>query len=92
MTRYYIPHKGQSIEDSRPLNNLPEHLDPNIETHRIKIAQLAAFDYHCNGGWDEQWPLLIVLLNSAEELGRFLVHRELVPEFTAKPSIVEVLT
>ncbi len=83
MTRYYIPHKGQSIEDSRPLE-VPSDLDPKLHLHRIVL--LAAKDYHANGGWDEAWPLLIVLLDSATELGRFMVYRELIPEFTAKES------
>ena len=86
MTRYYIPHKGQSIEDSRPLDIAD--LDPQLHLNRIALR--AAKDYHDNGGWDEQWPLLIVLLNSATEIGRFMVYRELVPEFTAKVSPSEL--
>jgi hypothetical protein len=49
------------------------------------VAEDAAEDYHNrHDGWEDSWPLTFVILDEElNELGRFSVEREAVPQFSA---------
>ncbi len=50
------------------------------------VAEDAAEDYHSrHDGWEDSWPLTFVILDEElNELGRFSVERETVPQFHAE--------
>lgn len=78
--KYYIEDYEGSPEDSYSLPNCKwdsKDLD--------YVAEDAAENYHSyHDGWESSWPLTFVILDDdLNELGRFSVDREAVPQFHA---------
>jgi hypothetical protein len=77
--KYYIEDHGGSPEDCFELKTKWS------EKYLRWVAQDAAENYWNNhDGWEASWPLEFVILgDELEELGRFTVDMEAVPQFYA---------
>ena len=78
--KYYIEDYDQGPEDAYKIHNCNWGID-----HPQYAAEDAAEDYHgYHDGWESSWPLVFVMLDDElNELGRFSVDRESVPQFHA---------
>lgn len=81
MRTYYIldhedPEDAQELNQSRGMGPIERHLDSYAK-------QAADYCHACRDGWEWSWPKTFVILEDGAEVGRFLVERETVPEFTA---------
>ena len=79
IVKYYIPDHGETPQDAV---ELPKNY---IGYTWRYMAEVAAQDHHDgHGGWESTWPITFVLLNEKDqEMGRFEVERESVPQFHA---------
>jgi|WetSurMetagenome_2_1015567.scaffolds.fasta_scaffold183234_3 hypothetical protein len=77
--KYFIEDYGENPEDAYTLKTRWE------KNNLDYVAEDAAQDYHDrHDGWESVWPLTIVILDEElNELGRFSVEREAVPQFHA---------
>ena len=77
---YYLPEHSETVDDAMAIP-MSRHLWDNPRL----CAEMAA--EHCNderGGWEWKWPITIAVLNNElQEVGRFSVDREAVPQFHA---------
>jgi len=77
-----------SVLDYCEISRYPIHVENGIKELGIAEAELAACDYHFNSsyGLDGDWPLTFVLYETeyGEEIGRFLIDREISPSFLAR--------
>lgn len=81
MKTYYIPDLDEEPGDARELT-LPSW--KTVPTDPKWFAVEAAEYCHSNrDGWEWHWPKVFVILEDGKEVGRFLVDRETVPDFTA---------
>ena len=79
--KYYVDDHG-TIEDAEMI---PDCDCSETTAGLAWAAEYAAEDYHSNhDGWEATWPLTFVVLDDElNELGRFSVDREAVPQFHA---------
>lgn len=82
MLKYYIPDHGEGPEDARELKPRFEHRRvPEDPEHFVEEA--AEYCQSHRDGWEWSWPVVFVVLNGDTEAGRFEVHREFEPTFSA---------
>lgn len=79
--RYYIPGQGETVDDAKTFTTI---WDEDAIDYVAESA--AAQEYRTRAGGVANWPITLVLLDwDREELGRFRVGMEHVPEFSAHP-------
>lgn len=67
--------------DERYLLNAPASVS-GVELQTF--ATLCGEDYHhAHDGWEASWPLTFAIYDGDQLLGRFIVEREVVPQFSA---------
>ena len=74
----YAVYADETLEDSRLFESTWN------EKHPYFVAADAAKHYHGRYGWEASWPIdFRIWTEAGQELGKFEVHRDFVPEFYA---------
>lgn len=81
--KYYIPEHGEGPDDARDLLSGRNALKRQSGDPQIFAEEAAEYCQNRRDGWEWSWPVVFVILDGEKEVGRFEVHRDYDPVFSA---------